>query len=1453
MNKSAFLGIDAGSTTVKFAIADEQGKLLYGEYERHRADIRKTLIQLAENAFSFAEKMGVEELKLVATGSGGFAVSRWLDIPFVQEVVAATTAVRSIIPQTDVAIELGGEDAKITYFTGGIEQRMNGTCAGGTGAFIDQMAALLNTDADGLNSLARASTTIYPIAARCGVFAKTDIQPLINEGARREDIAASIFQAVVNQTISGLACGKPIRGKVAFLGGPLHFMEQARRRFIETLKLSEEEIIVPENSQLFVALGAACEARENGQSLSIAELRQRIASLTEVVEAEVSRLPALFETDEDLKIFQERHAKDTAPRRPLAQAKGALFLGIDAGSTTTKAVLIDEDGAILEDFYQNNGGHPLQTAISFLKELYPRMPQSSWIGRSASTGYGENLIQVALKADFGEVETIAHCRAARAFSPDVDFLLDIGGQDMKCLRLRDGAVTSILLNEACSSGCGSFLETFANSLGQSIQEFAQTALQSRSPVDLGTRCTVFMNSRVKQAQKEGASVGDISAGLSYSVIKNALFKVIKLRDSSSLGKTVLVQGGTFHNDAVLRAFELVTGRQAIRPDVSGLMGAYGAALLARDQWQRSGSAGVSAIAGLEELENFTNETEMRRCLGCTNNCMLTVNLFPGGRRLVSGNRCERGPDLIANQDKKKANAPTEKKEKLPNLYAWKLSRTFAYTSLSEEKAYRGRIGIPRVLNMYENYPLWHTLFTELGFKVELSPRSTRAIYEKGIESIPSESVCYPAKISHGHIEALIDSEVPIIFYPCAPYERKEDAEAGNQYNCPIVTSYPEVIRNNVDGIRSARPGQKPLRYMNPFLPIDDRERLAVRIAEEFADYGVSLQEAQRAVWNAWAEQESFKEAVQRKGEEVLKKMKERGWQGVVLAGRPYHLDPEINHGIAELISSLGLVVLTEDAVAHLGSLVRPLRVVDQWTYHTRLYNAAQFVTTRDDLEFVQLTSFGCGLDAVTADQAEEILLAKGRLYTLVKIDEGSNLGAVRIRLRSLMAAKLERAQQGLHPEQPELAKSPRVPFTEQMRRDYTILAPQMSPIHFRLLKHAFIHSGFNFEILPSTDAEAVNTGLKYVNNDACYPSILVVGQLMQALESGQYDVNKTALLITQTGGGCRATNYIAFIRRALRDAGLAHVPVISLSAQGFEQNPGFKIAPAIMHRAFMALVYGDLLMRVLYATRPYEALPGSANALYEEWNAKLKKDLKSLSILKYHRNIAAIVKDFDKLLLLDIKKPKVGVVGEILVKFHPTANNDIVNVLEREGAEVVMPDLLDFFFYAAYTNDFKHRKLSASKKSARMGNLIIWALELYRRKMKKALAASQRFYPPVHITELAKGVDDIVQLGNVSGEGWFLTAEMVELIEHGATSIACVQPFACLPNHVTGKGMIKELRRRYPWANIAAIDYDPGASEVNQLNRLKLMLAHSMDANEVPSCAEADEEAIAHADTAIVR
>ncbi len=1392
------LGIDIGSTTVKIAVLDKDFNILFSDYQRHFANIQETLAEVVQKAY---DSLGDIPLSPVITGSGGLALSKHLGIPFVQEVVAVATSLKDFAPQTDVAIELGGEDAKIIYFTGGIDQRMNGICAGGTGSFIDQMATLLKTDAEGLNEYAKNYEALYPIAARCGVFAKSDIQPLINEGATKEDLSASIFQAVVNQTISGLACGKPIRGNVAFLGGPLHFLTELKQAFIRTLKLTDSQVIAPAHSHLFAAAGAAMNSDKNVHT-TLGMLCTKLSEKIEI-EFEVTRLEPLFNNEEEYKKFLDKHSENNVKKGDFNQYSGKLFLGIDAGSTTTKAAVIDEDGRLLYSFYSSNNGSPLKTALKAVKEIYSVMPNGSKIVRSCSTGYGEALLKSALLLDEGEVETVAHYTAAAFFEPEVDCILDIGGQDMKCIKIKNHSVDKVQLNEACSSGCGSFIETFAKSLNYDVSEFAKIALFAKNPIDLGSRCTVFMNSKVKQAQKEGASVADISAGLAYSVIKNALLKVIKLTDPKDLGRKVVVQGGTFYNDAVLRSFERISGCEAVRPDIAGIMGAFGAALLARERY----TGQESTMLSIKQINELKFETSMSRCKGCTNHCLLTINRFTGGRQFISGNRCERG----LGREKKNSG--------IPNLFDYKLKRVFShYTPLTADNAVRGTVGIPRVLNMYENYPFWFTFFTELGYRVVLSPESSRKIYELGIESIPSESECYPAKLVHGHISWLLKQGIGYIFYPCVPYERCEAEGAGNHYNCPIVTSYGENIKNNVDELKNP-----DIIYQNPFVSFENEEIITKRLSVFFAEEnGIPAADIRRACATAWKEMQAVRNEMSAKGLETLKYMEEHNCHGIVLAGRPYHADPEINHGIPGLITSYGVAVLTEDSISELGTVDRPTIVMDQWMYHSRLYKAASFVATRKDLDLIQLNSFGCGLDAVTTDQVSDILTKQNRIYTVLKIDEVNNLGAARIRIRSLLAAIEDRKRKNIEPVNKDTAHH-RVIFTEEMRKEYTILTPQMSPIHFDLLGPALASCGYNIEVLPS-DSSCVDYGLKYVNNDACYPSLIVVGQFMQALMSGKYDLNKTALIITQTGGGCRATNYIGFIRRALENAGMGQIPVISMSA-GIEKNPGLDINMKMLHRALQALIYGDVFMRVLYKTRPYEKVKGSANALHQKWLAIAKKQVTTGNKKEFKNNIRQIVREFDELELLDIKKPRVGIVGEILVKFLPLANNHLVELLEAEGAEAVCPDLVDFFMYSLYNANFQAEYLGKKKSGAMASNLVIRYIEYYRKAASTALAASSRFEPPVHVSKLAEYAGPVVSCGNQTGEGWFLTGEMIELIHSGVPNIVCAQPFGCLPNHVVGKGVIKELRHKFPESNIVAVDYDPGATEVNQLNRIKLMLS----------------------------
>ena len=1399
------LGIDVGSTTVKLILVNENDKIVYQKYERHMSSVFSKVSELLRNLI-VAE--GDIPVRVVITGSGGLSLADTINARFEQEVVTCSLAVQKLIPQTDVVIELGGEDAKITFFGSTVEQRMNGTCAGGTGAFIDQMAILLNTDADGLNEAAKDYTVIYPIAARCGVFAKTDIQPLINEGAPIENLAASIFQAVVNQTISGLACGHRIKGNVAFLGGPLTYMSELRKRFIETLNLAPEEVIFPENSKYFVALGAAFMA-DKCEEVNISTIVERIDNVDPLAAASTKRIEPLFRNRQEYEEFKTRHDMAKIKRKPLENCKGALFLGIDAGSTTTKAALIDKDENLVYSYYKNNEGNPLGATRELLSEVYRLMPSGCWIGNTTVTGYGEGLIKAGFNADFGIIETMAHYKAAEEFLPGVDFILDIGGQDMKCMKIKDGAIYNIMLNEACSSGCGSFIETYAKSVDMKVEDFARIGLMSENPVDLGTRCTVFMNSMVKQAQKEGADIGDIAAGLSYSVVKNALYKVIKLRNPEEAGKKIVVQGGTFLNESVLRAIEKVLGKEVVRPDIAGIMGAYGCALNSLANWEEGHR---SSLIHAEDLVSFEAGSSNARCAGCENKCMLTITRFNDGTRYTTGNRCEKG-------DGKK-----NKTSNLPDLYEYKLHRLFYYRPLSEEEANRGSVAIPRVLNMYEDYPFWFTFFTKLGWRVVLSPMSSKEIYEKGMDTISSDTACYPAKLVHGHIKTLVEMGEKWIFYPCINYEQIEDANAPNHYNCPIVATYPEVIANNMNEIFH----EEGVEFTHDFLPYDDDKRLTERLFDLLKGRGIKILRSQvkEAVEAARAEQLAFKKDVEAEGRRAVEYAREYGKKIIVLSGRPYHLDTEINHGIDKMIVSYDMVVVSEDSICNNIELPRPIRVLDQWVYHSRLYKAANVVGTMDDAELVQLNSFGCGVDAVTTDEVEEILENSGKLYTVLKIDEGNNLGAIRIRIRSLKAAMEEREKNGIkacHNEKPFERKL----FTEEMRKNYTLLVPQMSPIHFQYLEVALRESGYNAVVIPTVDKAAVDEGLKYVNNDACYPTLVTLGKMISALKSGEYDLDRTALIMSQTGGGCRASNYIALLRKALKDLGMEQIPVVSFNMVGLEANPGFKIDIDMGKRLIMAAVYGDLFQRLLYATRPYEGVPGSAEGIMKKYEEAIFQNCKDGKLSTYKKLIPQIVAEYDTLPLKNVKKAKVGVVGEILVKYHPDANNNIVDIIEKEGGEAVVLDLIDFFLYGMYSKKFNYEKLSGSYKQYKVNELGITLIEWFRKPLRKALRQSKRFNEPSYIQHTAEEASQIVSIGNQCGEGWLLTGEMIELIKSGATNIACLQPFACLPNHVTGKGMMKAIRERFPEANIVAIDYDPGASNVNQLNRIKLMMSQA--------------------------
>ncbi|WP_415298979.1 acyl-CoA dehydratase activase-related protein [Clostridium perfringens] len=967
------IGIDAGSTTLKCIVLNEEDKILYSNYERHYSKVREKLIEELENIKGIIEN---KKFKIAITGSAGYGISKEYNLPFVQEVFATTLAIKRYYDDVDVAIELGGEDAKIIFLTGGFEERMNSSCAGGTGAFIDQMAHLMGLTVDEMDNLSLKHENIYEIASRCGVFAKTDIQPLLNQGARKEDISASVFQSVVNQTIGGLAQGRSIEGKIMFLGGPLYFCKGLRERFIKTLKLKDNDVVSPENAQVFVAIGSAIYSKENNKKYEYDELLNIIKENHNEIST-MNIIDPLFNSEEEYNEFKERHQKAKVKVSDINNYTGEAYVGIDAGSTTTKVVLIDKEDNILYEYYGSNKGNPIEVVKKELKHIYNICGEKIKIMGSAVTGYGEELIKKAFSIDFGIVETVAHYIAASHFNPKVDFILDIGGQDIKCFKIKDGIVANIMLNEACSSGCGSFIESFANQMGYDVETFSKLGLFAKHGADLGSRCTVFMNSSVKQAQKEGATVEDLSAGLSVSVVKNALYKVIRAKSLDELGKNIIVQGGTMYNDAILRAFEKELGMNVIRPSISGLMGAYGCALYAKRKNLKE-----SKIISKEDLESFTHKSKIAKCGLCTNRCNLTINIFNDGEKYISGNRCEK---------------PTgnKKSESIPNMYQYKYKKLREYESLDEGK--RGTIGLPMVLNMYENIPIWATFFKELGFKVVLSDESNKKMYLKGQHTIPSDTVCYPAKLAHGHIENLISKNIEHIFYPCMSYNFDEGI-SDNCFNCPVVAYYPELLKTNVKELDSNN-------FMMEYLSLNNKKLLSKQLYEilnkTFGD--IKQKEVKNALEKAYIEYEKYTKHIKEKGEEFIEYAKNNNKKVIVVAGRPYHIDPEINHGIDKVLSSLGIVVLTEDSIE--VSHEKPkVNILNQWTYQARLYNAAYYVAKNKDMELIQLVSFGCGTDAITSDEVKDILERNNKIYTQLKIDETNNLGAAKIRIRSLLEA-----------------------------------------------------------------------------------------------------------------------------------------------------------------------------------------------------------------------------------------------------------------------------------------------------------------------------------------------------------------------------------------------------------------------------------------------------------------
>ena len=1389
-NELYTLGIDIGSTTVKIAVLGADNEVLFSDYERHFANIQETLSDLLGRAIY---KLGPIHVSPVITGSGGLTLATHLHVPFVQEVIAVSTALQDYAPQTDVAIELGGEDAKIIYFEdGNVEQRMNGVCAGGTGSFIDQMASLLQTDASGLNEYAKNYTSLYSIAARCGVFAKSDIQPLINEGASKENLAASIFQAVVNQTISGLACGKPIRGHVAFLGGPLHFLSELKEAFIRTLKLDDEHIIAPNHSHLFAAIGSALNSKRN-VDIPLQTLQSRLANKIEL-EFEVERLEPLFASSADYEEFTFRHAKHQVPVKDLASYQGKAFLGIDAGSTTTKAALVGEDGTLLYSFYHNNDGDPLGTTIRAIKEIYSQLPEGVEIVHSCSTGYGEALIKAALLLDEGEVETVSHYYAAAFFEPDVDCILDIGGQDMKCIKIKNQTVDSVQLNEACSSGCGSFLETFAKSLGYSAQEFSLAACHSEAPCDLGTRCTVFMNSKVKQVLREGATINDIAAGLAYSVVKNCLYKVLKLKDISVLGKDIVVQGGTMRNDAVVRAIELLSGAEVARCDTPELMGAFGCALYAMKHQGESVS--------LDEIINKAQySARSLYCKSCDNRCLVIRYEFESGKSYYSGNRCEKVFTNGESSNRKGLNVYRQKEELL-------------FHRSAEIAAPEQIIGIPRCLNMYEEYPFWHTLFTSCGIQVCLSDPSNFRKYEHNARMVMSDNICFPAKLVHSHVQDLIEKKVDRIFMPFVIFERKGMEQ--NSYNCPIVTGYSEVIKSvQSEGIP----------VDSPAITFKDRNLLFKQCREYLSGLSVDDRTIQQAFQKAESEQHSFINTLVDYNKNILQQTGKGETLTVMLAGRPYHTDSLIQHKVSDMLADMGVNVIADDLVRQMDIPTDDAHFVAQWAYTNRILKAAKWCATQGkNIQFVEMTSFGCGPDAFLVDEVRDLLMRHNKSLTLLKLDDINNIGSMKLRVRSMIESlKLANAD-GTEDGVKDFTT---VPVYDKSYRDRKILVPYFTPFISPLIPAIMKVAGYDAENLPLSDNDSSEWGLKYANNEVCYPATLIVGDIIKALKSGKYDISKIAVAITQTGGQCRASNYISLIKKALVDAGYTDIPVISISVGSDIDNdqPAFKVNwMKVVPITFHAVLYSDCIAKFYYASVVREKEAGASAKLRDKYlqlapEVILRRDIKGLNSL-----LQSAITEFNEVCRA-VDTPKVGIVGEIFLKFNPFAQKEIIDWLIGRKIEVVPPILADFFMQG-----FVNRKVNTDSyiKNRQLPEFIYdWIYKFVKKQIDKIneTASKFRYFAPFNdIFEEAEGAKSVISLNAQFGEGWLLPAEIVSYARQGVNNVVSLQPFGCIANHIVSRGVEKRIKSFYPDINLLSLDFDSGVSDVNITNRMLLFI-----------------------------
>ncbi len=1402
-------GLDVGSTTAKLVIIDAEETIVFSKYVRHNTKINATVERIFKEV---KEKIGNIRFSFNITGSAGMGLSEKFHIPFVQEVIATAEVVKVKFSELKTLIDIGGEDSKMIFFHQNKppDIRMNGNCAGGTGAFIDQMAGLLNMNPLQLDKLAETHTKIYPIASRCGVFAKTDIQNLLSNKIPKADIAASIFHAVALQTMNTLARGFEIVPKLMFTGGPFSFLPNFTKIFSKTIKVAPQDMLQTNAPELMTALGAAIFPQKNEQSIRLDELIARIKKHENTPTLNTNRLAPLFASQTAFADWQKRKIGKNVKRCDFTNYdKQKCYIGIDSGSTTTKICVIGEDNELLFDFYKSNHGNPIETVqeglLLIAKEI-EKSQQNIHIAQTAVTGYGEDLIKASFGIDFGMVETIAHFRAATFFSPKVSFILDIGGQDMKAIFVENGLIKRIELNESCSSGCGSFYESFGKSLEYSVSDFSLKACQAKNPCDLGTRCTVFMNSKVKQSLRENATLEDISAGLAISVIKNALFKVLKLNNYDALGNFVVVQGGTFRNPAILRALENLTGKTVFCTDIPELMGALGAALAAKNK--NKGKAQKSAFIGFENVKNVNHYTTKQiTCKGCDNNCYITKFEFSENRSFVSGNKCEK---IFSNKG--------EQYKKGFNLFAFKEKLIFAKIEKASTQR-KIKIGFPRVLNMFDNYPFWNALFSKLGFETILSDNSTYALYEKGLGTLMSDSICFPAKLVHGHVFNLINKQVDRIFFPFVVYEDEEFEFAQNSFNCPIVSSYSDVVKSSIDPFSKYK-----IPIDSPVISFTNKKLLRKACFSYLKQFKVSKTEFSKAFAFALAQKEAVKQKIQRKAKEIIERNRKNKSICIILAGRPYHIDPLINHRSPDILTDLGCDVLTEDAVPNLIEKENTRQIITQWSYPNRIFNAAKWLAKQEhNFQFIQLNSFGCGPDAIVVDECIDILSEKGKNHSLIRIDEISSTGSIRLRLRSIIESiKMNDAQR-------EHACKKNVPaalFTEK-EKHRTILAPYFGDMYSPYLPTIFALGGYKLINLPKPNKKSVEFGLKYSNNEICYPATIIVGDIIKALKSGKYNREEVAVGITQTGGQCRASSYLALIKRALNAAGFSDVPVISVNAGNTENfQPGFKINwRKLLPTVFTTMLFADSLAKIYYSTIVREKNKGETMRLYNKYQQKsLPLILGKKNALLYDL-LKEAVDDFNTLPTKGGAFPKIGLVGEIYVKYNSFGHQNITDWLIKNGIEVVVPPIIDFFlqFFVNREVNKKQYIRKTNLVSDFMSFILEYKVNRHVERVNKILSNFKFYSPIIGIRDIAQKASRILSLANQFGEGWLIPAEIAEFAENQINYVVSVQPFGCIANHVVSKGVEKRIKDLYPNLNLLFLDFDDGVSPVNILNRLHFM------------------------------